>query len=80
MTPHSSIDDITLNQAIKDTKKSTHVLHLNILNSESLSNEFTTDLSPGDNMTTWKNKDKQLYERENIKVTDIVEGGRTVQA
>ena len=45
-TPHSSLDDITPNQAISDTQKRIHVLHLNILKAEG--NGFTTDLKPGD--------------------------------
>ena len=45
-TPHSSLDNISPNQAISDTHKRIHVLHLNILKAEG--NGFTTDLKPGD--------------------------------
>ena len=45
-TPHSSLDNITPNQAISDTEKRIHVLHLNIQKAEG--NGFTTDLKPGD--------------------------------
>jgi hypothetical protein len=45
-TPHSSLDDITPNEAIYDEKKRMHVLHLNIQKGEQ--NGFTTDLKAGD--------------------------------
>jgi len=45
-TPHSSLDGITPNEAIKDPKKREHVLKLNILKAKE--NGFVTDLSPGD--------------------------------
>ena len=41
-TPHSSLDDITPNDAISDPKKRIHVMHLNILKAEQ--NGFTTDI------------------------------------
>jgi hypothetical protein len=44
--PHSSLDDITPNEAIYDEKKRVHVLHLNIQKGEQ--NWFTTDLKAGD--------------------------------
>ncbi len=40
------MDNISPNQAISDTHKKIHVLHLNILKAEG--NGFTTDLNPGD--------------------------------
>ena len=43
-TPHSSLDNISPNQAISDTQKRIHVLHLNILKAEG--NGFTTNFSP----------------------------------
>ena len=45
-TPHSSLDDITPNQAISDPKKRQHIMHLNILKARD--NGFVTDLKPGD--------------------------------
>jgi hypothetical protein len=45
-TPHSSLDDITPNEAIYDEKKRVHVLHLNIQKGEQIG--FTTDLKAGD--------------------------------
>ena len=45
-TPHSSLDNITPNQAISDPKKREHVMHLNILKARD--NGFVTDLKPGD--------------------------------
>jgi hypothetical protein len=45
-TPHSSLDNITPNQAISDPKKRTHVMQLNILKARG--NGFVTDLTPGD--------------------------------
>ena len=44
-TPHSSLDDITPNQAISDPKKRQHIMHLNML--KALENGFVTDLKPG---------------------------------
>ncbi len=32
------------------------------------------------NVTTNQHKDKQQYKRENIKETDVIEGGRSVRA
>ena len=141
-TPHTSLDDITPNQAISDPNKRMHVMHLNILKGEQ--NGFTTDLKSGDKVrvsdtamfkkgtesrwsdevhvvqsasgktvqltdgktlrrdkvllvphdtviqstpvknvikvATKKHKDKQLYKRENIKETDVIEGGRSARA
>ena len=31
-------------------------------------------------VATKQHKDKQLYKRENIKETDVIEGGRSVRA
>ena len=45
-TPHTSLDNITPNEAIHDEKKRVHVLHLNIQKGER--NGFTTDLNAGD--------------------------------
>ena len=45
-TPHTSLDNITPNQAITDPKKREHVMHLNIL--KVYDNGFVTDLTPGD--------------------------------
>jgi hypothetical protein len=135
-TPHSSLDDITPNDAISDPKKCIHVMHLNILKAEQ--NGFTTDIKAGDKVridetglfkkgtesrwsdevhvvqsasgktvqltdgqtlrrdkvllvphdtvmsteknvikvATKKHKDKVLLKRENIKETDVIEGGR----
>jgi hypothetical protein len=44
-TPHTSLVNITPNQAISDPKKRMHVMHLNILKQQ---NGFVTDLKPGD--------------------------------
>ena len=143
-TPHSSLDDITPNQAISDPKKRQHIMHLNILKARD--NGFVTDLKPGDKVriddtalfkkgsesrwsdeihvvkeasgktvtltdgtthkrskilmvphntvivptaqqeknvikvATKQHKDKQLFKRENIKQTDVIEGGRSARA
>jgi hypothetical protein len=143
-TPHTSLDNITPNQAITDPKKREHVMHLNILKAHD--NGFVTDLKPGDKVriddtsmfkkgtesrwsdevhvvkeasgktvtltdgtthrrnkilmvphntvivptaqleknvikvATKQHKDKQLYKRENIKETDVIEGGRSARA
>ena len=45
-TPHSSLDNITPNQAIHDDKSRMHVLHMNIQKGEQ--NGFNTDLKAGD--------------------------------
>ena len=45
-TPHSALDNITPNDAIKDPKSRMHVMHLNIQKGEQ--NGFTTDLKAGD--------------------------------
>jgi hypothetical protein len=45
-TPHTSLDNITPNQAISDPKKRMHVMHLNIQKAQQ--NGFVTDLKPGD--------------------------------
>jgi hypothetical protein len=45
-TPHTSLDNITPNDAISDPKKRMHVMHLNILKARQ--NGFITDLKPGD--------------------------------
>ena len=45
-TPHSSLDNITPNQAIHDDKSRMHVLHMNIQKGEQ--NGFSTDLKAGD--------------------------------
>ena len=45
-TPHSSLDNITPNQAISDPEKRQHIMHLNILKARD--NGFVTDLKPGD--------------------------------
>ena len=44
--PHTSLDNITPNDAISDLKKRMHVMHLNILKAQQ--NGFVTDLKPGD--------------------------------
>ena len=143
-TPHTSLDNITPNDAISDPKKRMHVMHLNILKAQQ--NGFVTDLKPGDKVriddtslfkkgtesrwsdevhvvkeasgktviltdgsthrrskvlmvphntvivptaqleknvikvATKKHKDKLLYKRENIKETDVIEGGRSARA
>ena len=143
-TPHTSLDNITPNDAITDPKKRMHVMHLNILKAKD--NGFVADLKPGDKVrvddtamfkkgtesrwsdevhvvreasgktvtltdgtthrrnkvlsvphntvivptaqleknvikvATKQHKDKQLYKRENIKETDVVEGGRSARA
>jgi ribosomal protein S17 len=45
-TPHTALDNITPNQAIIDTKKRKHVMHLNKFKAHD--NGFVTDLTPGD--------------------------------
>ncbi len=45
-TPHTSLDNITPNDAISDPKKRMHVMHLNIQKAQQ--NGFITDLEPGD--------------------------------
>jgi len=45
-TPHTSLDNITPNDAISDPKKRMHVMHLNIQKAQQ--NGFVTDLEPGD--------------------------------
>jgi hypothetical protein len=45
-TPHTSLDNITTNQAISDPKKRMHVMHLNIQKAKE--NGFITYLKPGD--------------------------------
>jgi hypothetical protein len=45
-TPHTSLDNITPNDAITDPKKRMHVMHLNILKAKD--NGFVSDLKPGD--------------------------------
>ena len=45
-TPHTSLDNITPNQAISDPKKRMHVMHLNMQKAQQ--NGFVTDLEPGD--------------------------------
>jgi hypothetical protein len=45
-TTHTSLDNITPNQAISDSKKRMHVMHLNIQKAKE--NGFVTDLKPGD--------------------------------
>ncbi len=45
-TPHTSLDNITHNDAISDPKKRMHVMHLNIQKAQQ--NGFITDLEPGD--------------------------------
>ncbi len=45
-TQHSSLDEITRNQAISDPKKRMHVMHLNILKAQDKG--FIADLKPGD--------------------------------
>jgi len=45
-TPHTSLDNITPEQAIADPKKRMHVMHLNIQKAKE--NGFVTDLKPGD--------------------------------
>ena len=141
-TPHTSLDNITPNDAITDPKKRMHVMHLNILKAKD--NGFVADLKPGDKVrvddtamfkkgtesrwsdevhviqsasgktvtladgtthrrnkvlsvphntviapvaeknvikvATKQHKDKQLYKRENIKTTDVIEGGRIARA
>ncbi len=47
-TPHTSLDNITPNQAISDPPKRMH-MHLNI--QEAKENGFVTDLKPGDKVT-----------------------------
>ncbi len=44
--PHSSLNDITPNDAISDPKKRTHAMHLNLLKGEQ--NGFTNDKKSGD--------------------------------
>jgi hypothetical protein len=45
-TPHTSLENITPNDAITDPKKRMHVMHLNILKAQD--NGFVADLKPGD--------------------------------
>ncbi len=45
-TPHTSLDNITPNDAITDPKKRMHVIHQNILKAKD--NGFVADLKPGD--------------------------------
>jgi hypothetical protein len=47
-TPHTSLDNITPNDAISDPKKKMHVMHLNIQKAKE--NGFITDLKPGDSV------------------------------
>ncbi len=43
-TPHTALDNITLNQAISDPKKRKHVVHLNILHAFKYTKHNKTDL------------------------------------
>ncbi len=45
-TPHTSLDNITPNDAISDPKKRIHFMHLNMQKAQQ--NGFITDLEPGD--------------------------------
>ncbi len=49
-TPHTSLDNITPNDAITDPKKRMHVMHLNILRAKD--NGFVADLKSAFNLAT----------------------------
>ena len=79
-TEHSSLGDITPNQAISDPKKQIYVMDLNMLKGEQ--NGFTTDLKPGDkvivrNTTTVKKETESRWSDE-VHVVQSA-SGKTVQ-
>ena len=79
-TPHSSLDDITPNQAISDPKKRMHVMHLNMLIGRQ--NGFVADLKPGDKVrvinTTLFKKETESQWTDEVHVVQSA-SGKTVQ-